>query len=90
VKNILASILVLLMLNSPGAFALPGSQVNVNTATATQLAETLVGVGAARAQAIVEYRQQHGDYASVTDLLGVRGIGDHVIETNRDKIAFED
>nr|MBA3653332.1 helix-hairpin-helix domain-containing protein [Actinomycetota bacterium] len=42
---------------------------------ATQL-EALPGVGPATAQAIVEYRTQHGRFRSVNQLLEVRGIGE--------------
>ena len=49
--------------------------VDVNTATAAEL-DALPGVGPSTAAAIVAYRQQHGRFASVDDLLDVRGIGD--------------
>lgn len=48
--------------------------VNLNEADATQL-EALPGVGPATAQAILDYRSQHGRFHSVDDLLNVRGIG---------------
>ena len=48
--------------------------VNLNDADQTAL-ETLPGVGPATAQAILDYRTQHGKFRSVDDLLNVRGIG---------------
>lgn len=48
--------------------------VNLNDADVTAL-ETLPGVGPATAQAILDYRTQHGKFRSVDDLLNVRGIG---------------
>jgi competence protein ComEA len=48
--------------------------IDLNVATIAQL-ETLPGVGPATAQAIVDYRSQHGSFRSVEDLLNVRGIG---------------
>jgi competence protein ComEA len=48
--------------------------VDLNTATIDQL-DTLPGVGPATAQAIIDYRSQHGRFRSVEDLLNVRGIG---------------
>jgi competence protein ComEA len=48
--------------------------VNINDADAATL-ETLPGVGPATAQAIIDYRNEHGRFRSVDDLLNVRGIG---------------
>jgi competence protein ComEA len=48
--------------------------VNINEADQAAL-ETLPGVGPATAQAIIEYRNEHGRFRSVDDLLNVRGIG---------------
>ncbi|WP_345000935.1 ComEA family DNA-binding protein, partial [Tsukamurella soli] len=55
---------------TPGA----GGLVNINTATAAEL-DTLPGVGAATAAAIVAYRDRHGPFGSVDDLTKVSGIG---------------
>ena len=50
-------------------------RVNINTASAEELAKFLPGVGETRAQAIVEYRETVGGFGSVEELLNVRGIG---------------
>lgn len=91
-KNLLHSfwLAAILMLGSQLAWALPEDAVNINAAPAAELAEVLVGVGLKRAEAIVEYRQKFGDFEVAADLLSVRGIGEHVLETNRDKIHFSD
>jgi competence protein ComEA len=59
--------------------------VDLNAATAAQL-ESLPGVGPATAQAIISWRQQHGGFRSVDDLLEVRGIGPAKLEALRDQV----
>lgn len=49
-------------------------KVNINTATAAELME-LPGVGAKKAEAILNYRNQHGPFKRVSDLDHVKGIG---------------
>ncbi len=63
--------------------------INVNTASARELAVALEGVGEKRAQAIVDYRQKHGDFMAVEELLQVKGIGEKVLEKNRHKIVLK-
>ena len=53
----------------------PPALINVNTATLDQL-ESLPGIGPALGQRIIDYREEHGPFASVDDLLNVSGIGD--------------
>lgn len=62
--------------------AMPGAPVDINSATAEQL-DTLPGVGPATAAAIIAYRDQHGPFHTVDDLLEVRGIGDAKLEQLR-------
>ena len=49
--------------------------VDLNTASIAEL-DALPGIGPATAQAIVDYREAHGPFRSVDELLDVRGIGD--------------
>ena len=49
--------------------------MNINTATLDQL-EALPGIGPVLAQRIIDYRDQHGAFHAVEDLLNVSGIGD--------------
>ena len=61
--------------------------VNVNTATAEEL-ETLTGIGPSLAQAIIDYRAEHGDFTAAEDLLNVKGIGEAKLEGFRAEITF--
>ncbi len=61
--------------------------VDINTATAEQLADALVGVGLTRAQAIVRYRQVNGAFDSAEELVFVKGIGEATVERNRARLA---
>ena len=54
-------------------------RINLNTATEEELI-TLPGIGAARAKAIVEYRQKIGGFVNVHQLEGVSGIGPKIME----------
>lgn len=67
------------------AFAGP---VDINSADAETISAELNGIGMAKAQAIVEYRKQHGPFKSVDDLTLVKGIGERTVEINRKDILL--
>lgn len=60
--------------------------VNINTATAEEL-ETVTGIGPVLAQAILDYRAEHGDFRTLDELLEVRGIGSAKLDAMRDEIT---
>lgn len=62
--------------------------VNINQADAAVLSSELNGIGEKKAQAIIDYRTQHGPFNSLEDLQNVKGIGDQTIEKNRDKMTL--
>lgn len=63
-------------------------QVNINTADAQTLAAELNGVGAVKAQAIIDYRKAHGGFKKLSDLANVKGISTKTIEKNKDKMVL--
>ncbi|MHB8811098.1 MAG: ComEA family DNA-binding protein [Desulfobulbaceae bacterium] len=73
-RRLLFSVIMLLVFATAG-FA----KVNINTAPATEL-EALPGVGPAKAEAIVKYREENGNFKTVEDLKKVKGIGDKMFE----------
>lgn len=68
---------------------MPVHQVNINTADADTLALALDGVGITRAEAIVAYREEHGDFMRVEDLQDVSGIGPATVERNLERLRVD-
>ena len=61
-------------------------KIDLNAADATTLQRELIGVGEAKAKAIVTYRESNGPFASVDELLEVKGIGKAILDKNRDRL----
>lgn len=78
----------MLMLALSFSFSCWAGQVNINTADAKTLAAELNGVGAVKAQAIIDYRKLHGGFKSVNDLANVKGINSKTIEKNKENIIL--
>jgi competence protein ComEA len=78
ITTLVALALALAALPAFAAEAATG-KVNVNTASASQLA-LLPRVGPAVAQRIVEHREANGAFKSLEDLMLVRGIGEKTFE----------
>ena len=64
--------------------------VNVNSASAEEIAESLKGVGLNKAEAIVSYRNENGSYKHVDELVNVKGIGIRTVDINREYILLDD
>ena len=62
--------------------------VDLNTASLAEL-ETLPGIGPAKAQAIIDYREQTGRFGSVQQVMEVAGIGPATHESIRDLVYVE-
>ena len=82
---VLKSLLLSMLLLAGSAFA--ADKVDINRADAAQLEASLVGIGPAKAQAIVEHRNANGPFKSADELALVKGIGLKTVERNRDLIA---
>ncbi|NUU39105.1 helix-hairpin-helix domain-containing protein [Pseudomonas sp. C2B4] len=61
-------------------------KIDLNMADASTLQRELSGIGEAKANAIVAYRETNGAFASVDELLEVKGIGKAILDRNREKL----
>lgn len=77
-----------LNLDESPAPAVETIRVNINQASAEQLADVLHGVGLARAQAIIELRESIGGFEHIDELLQVRGLSVRIIEMNQQRIEL--
>jgi competence protein ComEA len=83
--SVIASLCLLPLI---GPAALGGEPVNLNAASADELA-TLDNIGPVKAEAIVEYREANGAFGSIQALTQVSGIGERTVEMNLDSIVVE-
>lgn len=65
------------------------TKVNINTASAGELASLLNGIGGSKAEAIVRYREQFGPFESIDELSEVTGIGASTVERNRSLLSTQ-
>lgn len=63
-------------------------KVRINSATAEDL-QKLQGIGPSKASAIIAYRDEHGPFKTVEDLLQVSGIGEKTLENMKDEIVID-
>jgi len=85
--NTLLITLLLTMAVNTAALAQSG-RVDINTAGAAEIAEMLVGIGPSKAEAIVAYREEFGQFEDVDELINVRGIGLRTVDQNRDRLSL--
>ena len=82
--------LVTILVALHGAVALAMEPVDINTASPEALAAAIGGVGLTKARAIVAYRESHGPFVTVEDLVQVQGIGPAILEGSRDGLTAGD
>lgn len=73
---------------APSSPAEPPGKININTATAAEL-ESLPRIGPALAERIIEYREANGPFASIEEIMNVKGIGPATFEQIKDMITVE-
>ena len=60
--------------------------ININTATLQEL-EALNGIGPVKAQAIIDYRNQNGNFKNIEDIKNVKGIKEGEFSKIQDRIT---
>ena len=65
------------------------SPVNINTATASEISDSLNGIGMVKAQAIVDFRTANGLFSSADQITMVNGIGEATYENNKVDILLK-
>lgn len=71
-----------------GAQSKPAGKININTASKDEL-DLLPGIGASKAQAIIDYREANGPFASLEELMEVKGIGKATYDGLKDFITLD-
>lgn len=79
--------------NAPGASGIDDSEIytyplDLNQASQDEL-EALPGIGPSKATDILSYREEHGDFGSVDELVNVSGIGEATVDSLRDYLIVE-
>ena len=83
------SLLTLLATGLLSVWAWAAQPVNVNSASAEEIAESLKGIGLSKAEAIVSYRKDNGQFKHVDELVNVKGIGIRTVDINRKYILLD-
>lgn len=83
-RVIFTATLLASLFTAPATFA---EMININKADAATF-DTLDGIGAKKAEAIVTYRTEHGEFKTLEDLKEVKGIGDKLFDKIKADISL--
>ena len=72
----------------PAYSAAEGNKININTAGVKELTK-LEKIGPALAKRIIKYREEHGPFKKVEDIVKVKGIGEKTLKVIKNKITAE-
>lgn len=64
--------------------------ININTADKETLMTVIKGVGEKKAEAIINYRKENGNFKSVDDLINVKGISFAIVEKHREQLTISE
>ncbi len=87
--KLIYAIIFSLMLSLP-IIGYSAESININTADKETLMSVITGVGDKKADAIIAYRNEHGNFKSVDDLTNVKGIGQSTVDKHREQLSASD
>jgi len=85
----LRAVSLVVMISLPFGVAIGDERININTADAATL-QLIHGIGESRAKAIIAYRDEHGPFKTVDELVNIPGIGIKTLESMREQVKVED
>jgi competence ComEA-like helix-hairpin-helix protein len=89
-RHLILVLFILLPSNWTQAAGQTAELLDLNAATVQQLAEQLPGIGPAKAQRIVQWRERNGPFPSIDQLIDVHGIGPKTLERLRPLLRVGD
>lgn len=84
--KLINSIVLTLLLALP-IIGFSADAININTADKETLMSVIKGVGDKKAEAIIAYRKENGDFKSVDELTNVKGIGQGTVDKHREQLS---
>lgn len=87
--KLINTIILTLLLALP-VIGFSAESININTADKETLMSVIKGVGETKAEAIIVYRKENGDFKSVDELVNVKGIGQTTIDKHREQLTVSD
>jgi competence protein ComEA len=87
--KLIHSIILTLLLALP-VISFSADTININTADKETLMSVIKGVGEKKAEAIIIYREENGEFKTVDELANVKGIGQGIVEKHKEQLAVSD
>lgn len=84
--RLVVMLLVVVLLSAPLVYG--GEKIDINTAAETELIK-LPGIGSVIANRLIKYRETHGRFKSLEELMEVKGIGKKKFKKMKDLITIE-
>lgn len=86
IRNFLVAFLIPVVISLAFTSQAFAAQVDINSADAATLAQSVNGIGPSKAQAIIDYRDANGPFESLDELVNVQGIGLKTLDRIREFI----